>query len=315
MILTHNQPRLSTLQSTNSSPGVDPGDLAAALAAVPHAGLPGKLAYFAFPIRRRVVLENLRRVFGANAPPAQIRRLAQATYGHFIKSVLEWRQVSRLPETRRRELVEVENAAAWFERIEPKRGVILMGGHFGNWEIVPRLLSASFPDREHFAHVLRRPVKPRWLEPYVLAKFRARGAEVLSKSGSLPQIFRLLRQGRSVVFIMDQHAARKEGVMVDFLGHPVCVFRSLAILALRTGAPIVPFCSWREPDGKHVLRFEDALPTTGSADTDEAVTRITQDCLRVLERFVLAHPEQWFWFHRLWKAAERLEESSAPPAQ
>lgn len=301
----------------NIESSVDRAGLSACLASVGRPGLLGKLAYYILPVRRRVVLENLRRVFGDDAPPPLIRRLAQASYGHFLESMLEWRKVSRLSEEERRSLVRIENIDAWFGRVQPKRGVILAGGHFGNWEIVPRLLSASFPEREHFAHVLRRPVKPRWLEPYVLEKFRARGADVLPKIGSLSRILRLLRRGQSVVFIMDQHASRRDGVTVSFFGHPVSVFRSLALVALRTGAPVVPFCSWREAGGKHVLRFEEALPTGETTSPDEAVAELTQACLRVFERFVLAHPEQWFWFHRFWKRhkSPRQEAPQTSPAE
>ena len=63
-----------------------------------------------------------------------------------------------------------------------------------------------------------------------------------------------------VVFPFDQHASPPDGIAVDFLGHPAGTFKSLAIMALATGAPVVPASSWREPDGSHVLRFEEALP-------------------------------------------------------
>ena len=63
------------------------------------------------------------------------------------------------------------------------------------------------------------------------------------------------------------------GIQVEFLGHPANTFKSLAILALSTGAPVIPACTWREPDGTHVLRFEDPLPLIECEDTNEAIRR------------------------------------------
>jgi KDO2-lipid IV(A) lauroyltransferase len=92
-------------------------------------------------------------------------------------------------------------------------------------------------------------------------------------------------------------------VVVDFFGHPAATFRSLAILALTTGAPVVPAASWREPDGTHVLRFEAPLPPIEGPDMTEAIRRNSRAYNAALERLILRHPEQWWWVHRRWKAA------------
>jgi len=80
------------------------------------------------------------------------------------------------------------------------------------------------------------------------------------------------------------------------------VFASFgARLALTTGAPVIPACSWREPDGTHVLHFEEPLPLMECEDTSEAIRRNTRAYNAALERMLLAHPEQWIWMHRRWK--------------
>ena len=78
-------------------------------------------------------------------------------------------------------------------------------------------------------------------------------------------------------------------------------FKSLAIIALSTGAPVIPASSWREPDGTHVLRFEEPLPQIDCEDTTEAIRRNTQAYNDALEKMLLRHPEQWIWMHRRWK--------------
>ena len=104
-----------------------------------------------------------------------------------------------------------------------------------------------------------------------------------------------------MVYVLDQHADRKLGVAVDFFGKPAGTFKSLALLALSTGAPIVPAATWREPDGSHVLRFEEPLPVVECEDSAEAIRRTTRACNAALERILLRHPEQWIWMHKRWK--------------
>ena len=114
----------------------------------------------------------------------------------------------------------------------------------------------------------------------------------------------LLAKGAIIVFVYDQHAGKKDGVVVDFLGHPAGTFKSLALLALTTGAPVIPASSWREPDGTHVLRFEDPLPLIESENVSEAIRKNTQAFNDALGRMLLRHPEQWIWMHKRWKVRQ-----------
>jgi KDO2-lipid IV(A) lauroyltransferase len=59
--------------------------------------------------------------------------------------------------------------------------------------------------------------------------------------------------------------------------------------------------TWREPDGRHVVRFEEPLPTVRSNDPGEAIRLNTRAYNAALERMILRHPEQWYWVHRRWK--------------
>ena len=105
--------------------------------------------------------------------------------------------------------------------------------------------------------------------------------------------------------MFDQHAGGADGIPVDFFGHPAGTFKSLAVLALSTGAPVIPASSWREPDGTHVLRFEEPLPLIECEDVGEAIRRNTRAYNAALERMLLRHPEQWIWMHRRWKLPPR----------
>ncbi|MBI4536618.1 MAG: 4'-phosphopantetheinyl transferase superfamily protein [candidate division NC10 bacterium] len=265
----------------------------------------GRLIYHLLPVRRRVVLGNLRRVFGDTIPEAEIRRLAQAFYAHFARLIGEFLRFPWLSASRRAALVRVENIEAALRAHARGKGALILTGHFGNWEITTVAGITQFPQYRGLFHFLRRPLQPAWFDDLVTRRFRRAGLGTLPKRGALDAILDRLSAGGVIVFVFDQHAGRKDGIPVEFFGRPAGTFRSLAILALATGAPVVPATAWREPDGTHVLRFEEALPLIECADTNEAIRRNTRAYNAMLERLLLRHPEQWFWMHRRWKLKDQ----------
>jgi len=273
-----------------------------ALAAQPEAPLLGRLIYALMPIRRRVILENLRRVFGDSVSPEDIRRLAQAHYAHLGRLAWEFLWFPWVSDAKRATMARVENLDRLEAALARGKGVIIATGHFGNFEVATAAGLASYPHARGRFYFVRRPFKPRWLDDLVTRRFRRAGFGVLPKRGGLEGILAVLGAGDMVVFPFDQHASRKDGVLVEFFGEPAGTFRSVAVMALSTGAPVVPAASWRERGGRHVLRFEEALAPIEHADANEAIRLNTRAYNAALERLILRHPEQWWWVHRRWKA-------------
>ncbi len=263
--------------------------------------LAGKLMYHLLPIRRRVVLSNLRRVFGGKVPEKEIQRLAQAFYAHLVRFVIEFLRFPWLSAARRTALARVENIEAILRAHSQGKGVLVLTGHFGNWELATVAAIANFPQYRGRFNMLRRPLRPSWLDALVTGRFRRAGLGVLPKKGSLEAILDRLAANDVIVVILDQHAGGRDGVEVEFFGHGAWTFRSLATIALSTGAPVVPAACWRELDGIHVLRFEEPLPVIECNDFNEAIRANTRAYNAAIERLVLRHPEQWFWMHRRWK--------------
>jgi phosphopantetheine--protein transferase-like protein len=261
----------------------------------------GKLCFHLIPFRRGLMLGNLRRVFGELVPQAEIRRLAQACYAHYVRFFIEMARLPFMSQKKRGSWIKVENIEAPIRAHQQGKGALLLTGHFGNWEVATVVGLGQFPQYRGLLHFLRRPLKPGWLDALVTWRFRRAGFGTLAKRGSMDKILELLEQGAIIVFTMDQHAGHPDGIPVDFFGYPAGTFKSLALIALSTGAPVIPASSWREPDGTHVLRFEDPLPLIQSDDAGEEIRKNTRAYNVVLERMVLRHPEQWIWMHRRWK--------------
>lgn len=270
----------------------------------PDAPVPvsGRLVYYLLPIRRRVILANLRRVFGDRLSAAAMRRLAMAHYAHLVRSLVEIVQDRWRSPAARAGGVRIENIDACLRAHARGKGVLIVAPHLGNWEIATTNGLAQFVQYRGQFHVLRRPLFPGWLDRFVTRRFRRAGLGVLPKKGALDRLLARLEAGDAVIFLLDQYAAGRDGVEVEFLGTPAGTFRSLAVIARATGAPVVPAATWRGADGRHVLRFEEALPFIECDDANESLRRNTRAYNAALERFILGHPEQWLWAHRRWKS-------------
>src|SRR5215470_16882643 len=267
--------------------------------------LGGRLLYHLLPLRRAIVLANLRRVYGAVLPEADIVALAQAHYAHLLKLAGEFLKFRWLSSEKKSALVRVENIDAFIAAFRKGKGVLVLTGHFGNWEVATIAGIANYPEVRGRFHFVRRAIKPRWLDALVTRRFEDGGFGVIGKRGSLDRILDRLAAGDVIVFPFDQHAGPPDGIEVDFFGHPAWTFKSLAIIAMATGAPVMPATSWREPDGRHVLRFSEPIAPVESDDSNEAIRLNTRAYNAALERLILARPEQWYWVHRRWKSVTR----------
>jgi len=220
----------------------------------------GRLLYHVFPYRRKLVLENMRRVFGENLPEEELILLAKAYYGHYARCLMELVKLPLMSAAKRLDYIRVENLEVLNRMQQQGKGVILLTGHFGNWEVSTVAGIQQFPKQDGLFHFVRRPLKPEWLNRFVTRRFAKVGLGTIAKRGSLDLILDLLADGAIVVYVFDQHAGKRDGVVVDFFGHPASTFKSPALIGMSSGAPVVPVSSWREPDGTHVLRFEEPIP-------------------------------------------------------
>lgn len=253
----------------------------------------GKLVYHVLPLRRAVVMKNLRRAFAEVLEEAEIVQLAQEYYGHFVRCLLEF--------FLRKRTIRIEGMETAATALAQGKGMLLLTGHFGNWEVATVDGIRQFTEFKGLFHFVRKPLKPEFFNRFVTWRFHQAGFGTIPSRGSLDAILDLLSKGQIVVFIYDQHATQRDGVPADFLGSPANTFRSLPIIAMSTGAPVVPATSWREADGTHVLRFEEPVPVVEHEKTEEAVRLTATAFNRALETALLRHPAQWIWMHQRWK--------------
>jgi KDO2-lipid IV(A) lauroyltransferase len=250
----------------------------------------------ALGVRRDVVARHLRRVFGGARSDADLRRIAVESYASFGRMAFEYAWFPRLTRRGIRSHVSLVGREHLDLALGAGRGAVLVGCHFGNWEMLATLATMGYPltflvGAQHNA-----------LVDGLMNRLRARfGVEIIPITGSLTGAFRALRRNRLVALLSDQDAG-PNGVFVDFLGLPASTPYGPARFAAATGAALIPWAVVRRERGRHEIVMCPAVePPPGDAPGEEAVRRLTQGYTSAFEELIRQHPEQYFWMHRRWK--------------
>lgn len=263
----------------------------------------GKFFYYCFPYRKKIVLNNMRRVFKNTLSESEIHHLAQCFYSHLATSLKENFMMRFMDQKTIAEKAEIIGHEAVIEIAKNHTGILILTGHFGNWEFAPIAGILNFKQFQGYFYFIRKMLKPKWLEQSIFKRYYLSGLHVIPKKNSLTQVCDVLEKNNAVVFVMDQYASLpKDGVAVEFFGEKTGTYRSLATIARYTNIPVIPAASYRKPDGKHVLKFYDPIPwVTSEKGHHEEVYQNTLRYNQALERLILEHPEQWLWTHKRWK--------------
>lgn len=263
----------------------------------------GRMVYKYLPYKRQVIMENIGRVYGANLSAVLKTHLVKAYYSHLLKSFKEALQLRFMDEDRLRQQVEVRGHEHMLAVVAQQKGVLVLTGHFGNWEVAPIGGVLNFKEFQGQFHFIRRTLSLKFIERSLFKQYYQAGLNVIPKKNSLDKVCAALEQNHAVIFVLDQHASlvNRDGIAVEFFGEKAGTYRSLATLSRYTGVPVIPAAGYRLPNGKHVLEFYEPILWKDYGNTTESLYQNTLAYNQALERIILAHPEQWNWMHKRWK--------------
>jgi len=258
----------------------------------------GRLAYHLDRRHRRVALENLAAAFPGRSE-AERAAIARGVFEHFGSVVVELLKVATMKPAELLGLCETEGDEHCWKALEPKKGVLCFTGHFGYWEVQAVASAARFMPFSVLARPLDNPHLHKLLEDIRTMT----GNQVIYRHGAIRRILRDLALNRGVAMLIDQHLQR-DAILVDFFNRPAATTSALAVLALRTGAAVIPVFALPLPGGRYKLIYESPVPPP-SEESPDAIREFTQRCTDVLEMYVRKHPELWLWMHRRWRDEDR----------
>ena len=255
----------------------------------------GVVFFLADRAHRRVALANLEVAFPQRSA-SEREAIARAMFRHFGRLLLELLKFASLPQQRQLELVEWEGVERVRLALAQGKGILFCTGHFGYWEQQALAHALMFEPMAVMARALDNPQLHGLLERLRTSN----GNPVLYRHGAVRKALRLLSEGKGVGILIDQHMTSPDAIYVDFFGRPAATTSTLAALALRTGAPVIPLFAFPLPGGRYRMIYEQPVEPP-DPDSPDAVREFTQRCTDVLEMHVRRHPELWLWMHRRWR--------------
>lgn len=253
---------------------------------------------------RARAMANLQRSF-PNSTEAERERIARLSVQHMFMLGVEVLFTTRLVRVETwRQYVEIDNIQQTLSLLmNPNQGLILLTGHYGNWEILGYVLATIGFETTSVA----RPLDNKFISDWVFGVRERRGQKVLGKKGATQEITQLLSRGGVVGFVADQNAGSK-GIFVDFFGRKASTYKSIGLLAMEYQVPIVIGYA-RRLNGKFHFRVatQDIIWPADWKDQADPLRYITQRYTRAVEDFIRAEPCQYLWVHRRWKTRPKGE--------
>jgi len=243
-----------------------------------------------------IARDNLRAAYGDTLGAKERERILRACWRHFGRITFDALAFPKLDRNAVGSVLKIEGLANAHAALARGRGALVFSAHCGHWEAgayAMGLLAVPFA-------VIARPLDNPVLDRRLVQLRRGTGNAVIPKRRAVRETLRALARGAGVAILIDQDAG-VDGVFVPFFGRLASTTPTLALLALRTGAPILPVFARIDADGTIVVHIEPVIEPRPTEDRDDDVRRLTSACTEIVEHWVRRSPEQWLWMHRRWK--------------
>jgi KDO2-lipid IV(A) lauroyltransferase len=248
---------------------------------------------------RQVGLENLAHAFGDALGEMERDRIIRGVYRHFCTMLMEILHTPRkIHLTNWRDWIVLVGVAPIMDHLlTGERPVIVLTGHYGNWELAGYVFGLFGFPTVAVARTLDNPYLDRYLQ-----SFRERtGQLMVPKTGGYDQMVEVLRENRALTFLADQDAGQR-GMFVEFFGRPASTHKAIALLAIEHQAPVAIGVARRiGPGFRYEIRCEDVIDPASLPGTADDARLLTERFTSALERLIRQDPTQYLWLHRRWK--------------
>ncbi len=246
-----------------------------------------RLAYYILSLRKKDSSKNILIAFPSKS--AQQRdKLLKNSYAFFAKSFL---QFLALPKAYQFIKINVKGKQLLDDALKKGKGVILVTGHFGKWEILSAWLGSSgYP-----VYAVAHRQKNRGADLFFKSYRKSLGMEMIYRKSSLKNMYHILDENKILVLGSDQDA-KSRGIFVKFFNKPASTPKGAARFHLETHSPLLFISCHLDQRGQYNLHIQPVNPS--GPITVETITQAYTD---LLEEKIRQFPDQYFWFHRRWK--------------
>lgn len=272
------------------------------------AAMIGRVMYHVDPRHRQRAAEAIRRSF-PQWEDCRVQQVAAASFEHFMQLAVE---VLHTP----REITadawirhaSIHNLEPGIDLFNQNRGVLMVTGHMGNWEVLGYIMATLGYDVDAIARPIDNPLINDWL----LGIREKQGMRIITKWDATERMLAVLNQGGSLGFIADQNAGDR-GMFVPFFGRLASTYKSIGLLAISQETPIV--CGYAHrlgPGFSYELGINDVIMPEDWVDQPDPLYYVTARYNLAIEQGIRMRPEQYLWMHRRWKSRPKWEREGKP---
>lgn len=258
----------------------------------------GFLLYYLLRRERERSLENLRIAYGTDKSDQECRQIIRKNFQNLGKALIEILNFQKLKSHQIESLVTIEGEEYLREAESEGKGIILVTGHIGNWE----LMAAAISLRGYQLHVIASPLYDPRIDEWII-RLRSRfNVETISRGSpsSSKKILNVLRKREVLGLLIDQDT-HVNGVFVNFFNKKAYTPAGAAQLALRSDAVTLMCFITRLPNDQHRITIEKPLTLINTSDTGKDIEMNTALFTSRIEEHIKYYPDQWVWMHRRWK--------------
>lgn len=245
---------------------------------------------------RERCLSNLALAF-PEMPVAEREQLARRVFEHFGRAMADFFVSNRMDAEQFESSMESEGIEHIDAALERGKGVLIVSGHFGNWERSARLLA----QRGYPLSVVVRTANDPVVDRVVNSLRSGPGTTVIPRGAAARPILAKLKANELVAILPDQNA---QEVFIPFFGKPAGTVLGPGVLHERTGCAVVPGVCFRTGPMRYRMRAGAPL-VAEHVEGGVAGEGMMRSVHAFLEGAIREHPEQWLWFHDRWRSARR----------
>lgn len=262
------------------------------------------LAYLYYRLdgsRKRVARANLAFALGHELDEASREAIVKQCYRNVLFNMVDFIHNQSITSEGLLSKIKIRNPHYLKEALEKHGQCIFITAHFGNWELCSLTIGAQGTPMA----VVGRKLGIEKLDRILQQNREQMGVSLLDKKGALRGMVQALRSGKSIGLLVDQNTKKSEGIEAIFIGKKVMHISTAAVLSSKFDLPIIPLFVSSQKDGYFEVSFHPPIYFERSGDQEADIQKNVQQQADIIEKVIRENPEEWFWFHRRWKAYYR----------
>ena len=268
------------------------------------AGIIGSAGFYLIKKRRQIAYNNLRIAFGTSKTERECHEIVKIIFRDTVKNALELAKLACKDPNFLKEIVSIEGLEHLDNALSQGKGIVALSAHMGNFTIIgPRLVLEGY----RFSLIARDP-KDKILAKTLLNLRTKLGLDSISDKPRKMCVAKSLAtlKRNNILFLQIDQSASSQDLWVDFFGWLVPAFRGPVVFSMRTGAPIIPMFMIRDALNHHKLIIKQPFNLNSTENKENDILQNTAKLTKLIESYIKRYPTQWWWFHRRWKRAKKI---------